>query len=92
MNDHAAAYLAKHAVIKLIGGVPECMLPLDKLQGFLDLLGPGDVPPGTLQRLYAMQATAVQTVQAHVAHYDASATNRLKAEKRVIDPDTTGGA
>lgn len=71
MNERAAAYLAKHSVIKLVNGAPEMVIPLERLQGFLDLLGPADVPPEKLQKLYALQATAVQSVQAQVARQNA---------------------
>lgn len=64
MNPKAIAYLQAHAVwIDLGNGQSEFSLPLDKVQGFLDLLQPGDVPPEKLQRLYHMQATLVREVQ-----------------------------
>ena len=66
MNKRAATYLAQHSVKLVINGVPELCLPLDKLQGFLDLLNPGDVPPEYIQRLYEMQATAVKRIEAQV--------------------------
>ncbi len=43
MNERARAYLAKHVELKLIDGVSELTLSLDKLQGFPDLLGPSDL-------------------------------------------------
>ena len=70
MNKRAAAYLAQHSVTRHINGVPERVLLLDKLQGFLDLLGPTDVPPGyqNITRLYHAQATWVTALQELVAH------------------------
>ena len=76
MNDRAAAYLAKHGVRVELNGSVELMLPLDKLQGFLDLLGPNDVPPEKLQTLYRWQAQAVSMIQAQVAQLDADAQAR----------------
>jgi hypothetical protein len=67
VNKRAEAYLAKYGVFQIINDVPELMIPLERLQGFLDLLGPADVPPENLQKLYAFQATAVQIVQAQLA-------------------------
>jgi hypothetical protein len=70
VNKRATAYLAQHGVIKLINGSPEWMLPLDKLQGFLDLLNSDDIVPGNdIQRLYYAQAQAVRSVQEQVAQY-----------------------
>ena len=73
MKARAAAYVAQHAVMIPVDGVAQLMLPLDKLQGFLDLLLPSDVPPEYVQRLYAMQATAVQTIQSAFADHVAAA-------------------
>jgi hypothetical protein len=72
MNEHARAYLAQHGVTKIVNGSPERMLPLDKLQGFLDLLGPGDVAPGYehIQQLYEAQASIVRTIQEQVTLHD----------------------
>ena len=64
MNAKLAAYFARHAVsITLNDGSEELMLPLEKVQGFLDLIQPGDLPPDKLQSFYRMQAELVATVQ-----------------------------
>jgi hypothetical protein len=91
MNERARAYLAKHAELKLIDGVSELTLSLDKLQGFLDLLVPSDLradgPRGkyheTLQRLYTAQATWVHTIQDKIAHHDLEV-----ARKTVLDQNS----
>jgi len=70
MNERAAAYLRQHRVMLEINGRSELMLPLDKLQGFLDLLTPFDVPPDKIQALYAYQAEAVQRIRDAVAQHD----------------------
>jgi hypothetical protein len=72
MNERAVAYLAQHGVTKIVDGVPEWMLPLDKLQDFLDLLSPDDVAPGYehIQQLYRAQAGAVRTLQEQVTQAD----------------------
>ena len=44
-------------------------------KSFLDLLLPSDVPPEYVQRLYAMQATAVQTIRSAFADRTAAATD-----------------
>jgi hypothetical protein len=85
MNERARAYLAKHAELKLIDGVSELTLSLDKLQGFLDLLGPSDLlansPQGRfyekLQRLYTAQATWVHTIQDKVAQHDLEVAQKI---------------
>jgi len=90
MNKRAAAYLAQHSVTKLIDGIPELVLPLDKLQGFLDLLGPSDVPSyHHVQRLYHAQATAVESIQEHIAQHDlkTKAARKTTAEQ---DPSHAG--
>ena len=81
MNDRAAAYLAKQGVRVELNESVELMLPLDKLQGFLDLLGPNDVPAEKLQTLYRWQAQAVSTIQAQVAQLDADAQARADDER-----------
>jgi hypothetical protein len=63
MNDQATAYLAQHGIWVKANGSEELMVPLEKLQGFLDLLQPGDVPPEMLQKLYQYQAQAVQEIK-----------------------------
>jgi hypothetical protein len=63
MNARAEDYLRRHAAMITIDGREELSLPLDKVQGFLDLLSPADVPPEKLQTLYAAQATLVRAVQ-----------------------------
>jgi hypothetical protein len=72
MNERAVAYLVRHGVTKVVDGVPEWMLPLDKLQGFLDLLGPDDVAPGYehIQQLYRAQAGAVRMVEEQITQRD----------------------
>ncbi|MFL5801723.1 MAG: hypothetical protein ACJ8CR_08260 [Roseiflexaceae bacterium] len=81
MNDRAAAYLAKHGVMVELNGTVELMLPLDKLQGFLDLLQPSDVPPEKLQTLYRWQAEAMSAIQAQVAQFDAGAQARANDDR-----------
>ena len=81
MNDRALAYLVKHGVLLEIDGVSELVLPLEKVQGFLDLIQPSDVPPDKLQKLYAYQAELVKTVREHFQQPD----------RRVADvPDDIG--
>ena len=64
MNTKVQAYLARYAkVVQLADGCEELMLPLDKVQGFLDLLHPSDVPPDKVQKLYLMQAQLVSEVR-----------------------------
>ena len=63
MNDRAAAYLTQHGVWVKANESEELMVSLEKLQGFLDLLQPGDVPPEMLQKLYHYQAQAVQEIK-----------------------------
>jgi hypothetical protein len=87
MNRRAAAYLAEHSVTQLIDGIPELMLPLDKLQGFLDLLGASDIPSyHHLQRLYHAQATAVESIQEHIAQHDLKTKG---ARKTMSDQDAS---
>jgi len=82
MNDRARAYVLQHAVLLEIDGVPELSLPLDKIQGFLDLIQPSDVPPDKLQTLYAMQAELVETIRAQFAQRDLAGTaNPTKADR-----------
>lgn len=76
MNTRAAAYLATYSVTRMIAGIPEVVLPLDKLQGFLDLVEPGDVPSYQhVQRLYHAQASPVHTIQQQLAHHDTQSTS-----------------
>ena len=63
MNKKAAAYIARYGVDFAINGRIERMLPLNRLQGFFDLIQPGDVPPDKLQRLYEAQATGVAQIR-----------------------------
>ena len=63
MNDKATAYVLQHGCFLEINGRQELMLPLDRIQGFLDLIKPGDIPPEKVQTLYAMQATLVETIR-----------------------------
>lgn len=66
MNTEARAYLAQHGIwVQMDDGTQEFSLPLDKLQGFLDLLHPGDVPPEQVQHLYQMQADLVKHIHQH---------------------------
>jgi hypothetical protein len=89
MNKRAAAYLAEHSVTKLIDGIPELMLPLDKLQGFLDLLGPSDVPSyHYVQRLYRAQATAVESIKEQIAQHDL----KMKAVRKTVTDENPSHA
>jgi uncharacterized protein YsxB (DUF464 family) len=63
MNPKLLAYLELHGKVLDINGVPELVLSADKMQGFLDLIQPSDVPPDKLQLLYAMQETLVQKLR-----------------------------
>jgi hypothetical protein len=64
VNPKLEAYVVRHGRwIALADGSEEFMLPLDKIQGFLDLVQPGDVPPDKLQHLYKMQAQAVEAIK-----------------------------
>jgi len=83
MNERACAYLLQHAVLLDFDGVPELSLPLDKIQGFLDLIQPSDVPPDKLQTLYAMQAELVKTVRAQFKQRDHGGA----AGSTTADPD-----
>src|SRR5258705_3007143 len=91
MNKRAAAYLAQHSVTRHINGVPEVVLPLEKLQGFLDLLGPNDVPPEYqyIQKLYNAQATWVTAIQEQVAHYHQPMEGTPAKRNRRTDQETT---
>jgi hypothetical protein len=76
VNPKLEAYIARHgAWITLPDGREEFMLPLDKIQGFLDLVQPGDVPPEKLQHLYLMQAQAVEEI-------------KRQLREQGLDPDT----
>jgi hypothetical protein len=72
MNQRAMTYLFHHGVVKFINGHPDWMLPFEKLQGFLDLLGPADIAPGCdhLQQLYQAQAEAVHSIQAQIVQHN----------------------
>jgi len=91
MNKRAAAYLAQHSVTRRINGVPEVVLPLNKLQGFLDLLGPNDVPPEYhyIQKLYRAQATWVTAIQEQVAQYHHRTEGMPAKQNRRTDQNTT---
>ena len=70
MNERARAYLLKQSVLLHSNGVPERVLPLDKVQGFLDLIQPSDVPSDKLQKLYAYQAELLEAIRAHFQQCD----------------------
>jgi len=82
MNARAAAYLTKHSILIGINGVEELFLPLDKVQGFLDLLTPSDVPPEYLQRLYAAQATMVAIITAQAAKPPSTGSDETQDDKK----------
>lgn len=64
MNPKAQAYLTRYAtLVKLADGREELVLPIDRVQGFLDLLNPGDVPPDKVQRLYLAQDQLITEVR-----------------------------
>lgn len=69
VNNQALAYAMKHGKMMCIDEQGEWMLPLEHIQGFLDLLTPGDVPPEKLQLLYAMQAQLVHEITAQTQHW-----------------------
>ena len=63
MNERAVAYMLRYGKLLPLNGHEELMLPLDRVQGFLDLLTPGDVPPENIQKLYRWQAEAVPALR-----------------------------
>lgn len=66
MSVKAVAYLERHGVWLEMDGVHEVVLPLDKLQAFLDLITPLDVPPNRAQVLYLLQAKLVDRLRAQL--------------------------
>jgi hypothetical protein len=56
-------YLREHGVMLNTDGSTELALPLDKLQHFLDLLGPAEVSPNALQKLYRSQSELVTSIE-----------------------------
>lgn len=87
MNDRAEAYLREHGVVLAIDGHSELVLPLDKIQPFLDLLGPADVPPEKLQDLYRYQTELVAHIQAQT-HSAGPADGEYSRSVGKPDPST----